>query len=253
LISDTTGQRRDVTRYPPIITKAFGEIAAGLVDDPGLLEANYASASVSVSAAERAAGAPCSPARPPERLRDSSRSTFYELFAGGGMVREGLGPSWHCVLANDNDREKAASYAANFGREDLVVRVVARLTTADLPGHAELAWASPPCQDLSLAGDRAGLDGARSSAFWGFRKLIQGLRSEGRAPRRIVIENVLGLLTSHDGKDFAAICDALVDVGYRSGAMVIDAAAFVAAIESAGVYRRGRQGPCGPQPHCRRF
>ena len=56
---------------------------------------------------------------------------------------------------------------------------------------------------------------------------MQGLRSEGRAPRLIVIENVVGLLTSHDGKDFAAICDALADAGYRFGAVVIDAAAFV--------------------------
>jgi DNA (cytosine-5)-methyltransferase 1 len=153
--------------------------------------------------------------------------TFYEFFAGGGMARIGLGLSWRCVLANDNDREKAASYVANFGLEGLVVRDVANLTSADLPGHAELAWASPPCQDLSVAGDRAGLGGTRSGSFWPFMKLMQGLRSEGRAPRLIVIENVVGLLTSHDGKDFSAICDALTDAGYRFGAVVIDAAAFV--------------------------
>ena len=153
--------------------------------------------------------------------------TFYEFFAGGGMAREGLGPSWRCIFANDIDRSKSASYAANFGREGLVVRDVARLRPADLPGAAELAWASPPCQDLSFAGDRAGLGGTRSGAFWPFMKLMQDLRSEGRAPRLIVIENVVGLLTSHDGKDFAAIGDALADAGYRFGGVVIDAAAFV--------------------------
>ena len=58
-------------------------------------------------------------------------------------------------------------------------------------------------------------------------KLMQGLRAEGRAPRMIVIENVCGLLTSHGGKDFDAICDALADAGYRFGAVVIDAALFV--------------------------
>ena len=56
---------------------------------------------------------------------------------------------------------------------------------------------------------------------------MQGLRAEGRAPRMIVIENVCGLLTSHGGKDFDAICDALADAGYRFGAVVIDAALFV--------------------------
>jgi site-specific DNA-cytosine methylase len=61
------------------------------------------------------------------------------------MARAGLGPNWTCAFANDIDREKAASYADNFGREGLVVRDVARLTTADLPGRADLAWASFPC------------------------------------------------------------------------------------------------------------
>ena len=140
---------------------------------------------------------------------------------------KGLDPHGAACLPTTTTVRRPRRYAANFGREGLVVRDVARLTTADLPGHAELAWASPPCQDLSLAGDRAGLEGDRSGAFWPFMKLMQGLRSEGRAPRLIVIENVIGLLTSHDGKDFAAICDALTDAGYRFGAVVIDAMAFV--------------------------
>ena len=40
---------------------------------------------------------------------------FYEFFAGGGMARAGLGPSWSCLFANDFDPKKAASYAANWG------------------------------------------------------------------------------------------------------------------------------------------
>ena len=104
---------------------------------------------------------------------------------------------------------------------------VAAMTTADLPGVPDLAWASPPCQDVSLAGDRAGLDGARSNAFKGFWRLMRALRAEERAPRMIVIENVCGLLTSHSGKDFDAISAALADAGYRFGAVVIDASLFV--------------------------
>ena len=153
--------------------------------------------------------------------------TFYEFFAGGGMARAGLGPEWTCLFANDNDRRKGAAYAANWTYRGLVVDDVAGLTIADLPGVADLAWASFPCQDISLAGDRAGLDGERSSSFWPFWKLMRGLCAEKRAPRMIVIENVCGLLTSHIGKDFDAICDALADAGYRLGAVVIDAAFFV--------------------------
>jgi DNA (cytosine-5)-methyltransferase 1 len=154
-------------------------------------------------------------------------NAFYEFFAGAGMARAGLGPNWRCLLANDIDPCKGAAYAANWSKQCLVVGDVGMLTAADLPGLPEIAWASPPCQDVSLAGDRAGLDGSRSGAFWPFWKLMQGLRAEGKAPKLIVIENVTGLLTSHGGKDFDAICDALACGGYRFGAVVIDAALFV--------------------------
>jgi DNA (cytosine-5)-methyltransferase 1 len=153
--------------------------------------------------------------------------TFYEFFAGAGMARAGLGADWICVMANDIDQRQGAAYAVNWGKRGLMVDDVARLTVADLLGVANLAWASFPCQDVSLAGDRAGLGAARSGAFWPFWRLMQELRNEGRAPKLIVIENVRGLLTSHGGEDFDAICEALAGAGYRFGAVKIDAALFV--------------------------
>jgi DNA (cytosine-5)-methyltransferase 1 len=152
---------------------------------------------------------------------------YYEFFAGGGMARAGLGSSWTCLFANDFDPKKAASYRTNWGDDHLKVGDVAALSTADLPGTADLAWASFPCQDLSLAGAGAGLKGDRSGTFWPFWKLMLGLDEEGRAPRLIVLENVYGALTSHGGNDFAAIGNALVAGGYRFGALVIDAAHFL--------------------------
>ena len=153
--------------------------------------------------------------------------TFYEFFAGAGMVRLGLGPDWTCLLANDNDVGKATSYARNFTVHALKIDDVACLTAADLPGRADLGWGSFPCQELSLAGGRAGLEGERSATFWDFWGLMMALRAEGRAPRLVVIENVCGLITGHGGKDFVALCDAFTEGGYRVGAMVIDAALFV--------------------------
>lgn len=153
--------------------------------------------------------------------------TFYEFFAGGGLVRAGLGPDWRCLLANDIDPRKAASYAANWGPENLRVEDVGKLTTSDLPNQADLAWASFPCQDLSLAGDYAGLQGERSGTFWPFWNLIENLRTENRAPAVVALENVCGAITSHGGQDFAAIGSALVRGGYRFGALVIDAVRFV--------------------------
>jgi DNA (cytosine-5)-methyltransferase 1 len=152
--------------------------------------------------------------------------SYYEFFAGGGMARAGLGNAWSCLLANDIDVKKGASYAANWGDEHLVIRDVSKLATSDLPGSADLAWASFPCQDLSLAGDGAGLKGERSGTFWPFWRLIEALGAEGRAPSLIVLENVCGALSSHGGKDFAAIGDALTS-GYQFGAIVMDAVRFV--------------------------
>jgi DNA (cytosine-5)-methyltransferase 1 len=152
---------------------------------------------------------------------------FYEFFAGGGMVRAGLGPNWRCLFANDFDPKKAKAYAANWGSAEIKVGDVAKLKSSELPKAPELAWASFPCQDLSLAGGGAGLKGERSGTFWAFWKLTLSLRKEGRAPKVIALENVCGALTSHDGKDFAEICSALKRGGYHFGALVIDAAYFV--------------------------
>lgn len=155
-----------------------------------------------------------------------SAPTFYEFFAGGGMARAGLGAGWACAFANDFDASKRDAYTANWGEGAFRLGDIHSLTASDLPGHADLAWASFPCQDLSLAGAKAGLDGARSGAFWGFRNLVASLAREGRAPRILALENVVGALTSRGGRDFAALCAALAEIGYRCGAMVIDAADF---------------------------
>jgi DNA (cytosine-5)-methyltransferase 1 len=153
--------------------------------------------------------------------------SLYEFFAGGGMARLGLGEHWGCLFANDFDAGKAAVYRDNFGDAHMRQGDVWDLTAGDLPGRADLAWASSPCQDFSLAGARAGLAGGKSSAFYGFWRLIEALDDEGRAPRALVIENVSGLLTSHGGADFAALAQALSGRGYRFGALEIDAAAFL--------------------------
>ena len=118
--------------------------------------------------------------RPPPTLPPVSRPpfTFYEFFAGGGMARLGLGADWKCLFANDFDPVKAATYRANFGGGHFREGDVFDLTAADLPGRADLAWASSPCQDFSLAGGRAGLAGGRSSAFHGFWRLIEALNGE---------------------------------------------------------------------------
>ncbi|HEY0758888.1 MAG TPA: DNA cytosine methyltransferase [Acidisarcina sp.] len=152
---------------------------------------------------------------------------YYEFFAGGGMARAGLGPAWRCLLANDVDPKKASAYANNWGDENLEVCDVAALAASDLPPGVDLVWASFPCQDLSLAGSGAGLFGSRSGTFWPFWNLIQALEAEKRSPNLIVLENVCGALTSHDGQDFRTLIGALRTEGYYYGALVVDAVHFV--------------------------
>jgi DNA (cytosine-5)-methyltransferase 1 len=152
---------------------------------------------------------------------------FYEFFAGGGMARAGLGEGWTCLFANDFDLKKSRSYETNWGRGVLRRADIKTLSAADLPGQADLAWASFPCQDLSLAGSGAGLKGERSGTFRPFWELMRGLVAEGRAPGLIALENVCGALAAHGGKDFAAIAAAFRLAGYGFGAVVIDAARFV--------------------------
>lgn len=159
--------------------------------------------------------------------------TFYEFFAGGGMARAGLGEGWRCLFANDFNKMKAQAYALNWGSEHLVCGDVANVRTAQLRGRADLTWASFPCQDLSLAGKYRGLGEAssevmtRSGTFWPFWKLMTQLGVEGRSPRLIVLENVIGAISSREGRDFEAICDALAEARYRYGSVVIDAKHFI--------------------------
>ena len=155
------------------------------------------------------------------------RFAFYEFFAGGGMARLGLGGPWECTFSNERCPKKAASYRARFGNSELRVCDVADLTADDLPGTPTLTWASFPCQDLSLAGNGAGLAGERSGTFKPFWNLMRGMIGLGRIPQIIVLENVVGALTSHGGRDFATIVGALAHGGYRVGALVIDAARFL--------------------------
>ena len=154
-------------------------------------------------------------------------STFYEFFAGGGMARLGLGADWTCLFANDINARKAASYDANHGAKTLTPNDIHDVSPAELPGVADLMWGSFPCQDLSRAGARAGLDAARSGTFFPFWDLIAGLAKESRAPRIVALENVCGTLTSRGGRDFAAICKTFSKFGYRYGALIINANLFL--------------------------
>ncbi|ECQ6418679.1 DNA cytosine methyltransferase [Salmonella enterica subsp. enterica serovar Amsterdam] len=169
-----------------------------------------------------------------EEMREAEFG-FYEFFAGGGMARAGLGKKWRCLFANDMDPIKTASYIENWGAEHFDGRDVREIKPDDLTGSADLVWASFPCQDLSLAGNGLGIgeidasedETTRSGAIWPFLDLVDKLEEGNRKPPILILENVLGLLTLDQGRHFAAICRQLSKMGYRYGAMIIDAKLFL--------------------------
>lgn len=78
-----------------------------------------------------------------------------------------------------------------------------------------------PCQDLSVAGKRAGLAGERSGLFWEIARLVEETQTE-----YFLIENVPGLLTSNKGRDFGVVIGTMADIGYSIGWRVLDAQHF---------------------------
>ena len=155
--------------------------------------------------------------------------TFCEFFAGIGLVDEALRRSgWKCGYANDIDAKKRQMYEGHYGpsphyHEGDVWQVDEVL--ARIPGRPFLATASFPCTDMSLAGKRRGLAGEQSGSLFGFLQVIEQL--DELRPQALLLENVPGFLTSHDGKDFATAIHELASLGYWVDSFVIDAQWFV--------------------------
>ena len=78
-----------------------------------------------------------------------------------------------------------------------------------------------PCQDLSVAGARTGLAGERSRLFWEIARIVEETQSE-----YFLIENVPGLLSSNDGRDFGIVIGTMADLGYSVAWRVLDAQYF---------------------------
>src|SRR6516165_9567643 len=95
-----------------------------------------------------------------------------EFFAGIGLVKLALEQEgFEVVFANDVDPRKHRIYSANFDSSHFVLDDIRNLRGADIP-DIDLATASFPCTDLSLAGNRAGLAGKESGMFWEFARVL---------------------------------------------------------------------------------
>lgn len=148
-----------------------------------------------------------------------------EFFAGMGLMRAGLERvGIRTVFANDIDETKAKLYVDNWGQDELHVGDIRSLNGDNIP-DAELVTASFPCTDMSLAGRYKGLNGAHSSLVLDFLRILDEMGA--RAPRTIMIENVMGFLTANGGKDWETVVSGIQKLGYQTDHIVVDAGAFV--------------------------
>jgi len=166
-----------------------------------------------------AAGECESAARPVSKLRAA------EFFAGMGLMRLGLEREGvEVVFANDIEPVKARLYSANFNSSHLVLGDVREVGGDDVP-DIDLATASFPCTDLSVAGRRRGLAGGESAMFWELARVLGEMA--GRRPRTVLLENVLGFASSRGGRDLRSAVGELNALGYSCDVLVGDAAWFV--------------------------
>lgn len=158
-------------------------------------------------------------------MQNLSNFDAVDFFAGSGLVTEGLSDRFQMLWANDNCQRKKRVYTANFGDAHFEEKSIIEVDGASIP-QSHLSWASFPCQDLSLAGNMAGIErGDRSALFWQWIRILDEMAPQSRPPV-ICLENVVGFLVIQNSSQFGLAYDALRERGYVAGAFVLDACHF---------------------------
>lgn len=159
----------------------------------------------------------------PTRLR--RHPTVGEFFAGIGLVGIALEQEGcRVVFANDIDPMKQRLFSENCDPRVLVPGDIRDITGSDIP-DIDIATASFPCTDLSLAGNRAGLTGRQSGMFWEFARVLDEMGL--RRPPVVLLENVVGFSSSNGRRDLKSAMKRLNSLGYWCDMLVADARWFV--------------------------
>ena len=138
---------------------------------------------------------------------------FVSLFAGVGGFDLGLERAGHeCIAQVEIDkhcRTVLDKHWPDVPKHDDVRTAIEFANTIGLVGRTDLVCGGFPCQDVSVAGKRAGLAGERTGLFWDALAFATHVQA-----RWILLENVPGLLTSNQGRDFGTMATAFSDAGY---------------------------------------
>jgi len=144
---------------------------------------------------------------------ENKKLTLGSLFSGsggfelGGLL-SGITPLWASEIEPFPIRvtTKRLPQVKHYGD-------VSKLNGAEIPPVDIITFGSP-CQDMSVAGKRSGLDGERSSLFYQAVRIVKEMRckTNGKYPRFVVWENVPGAFSSNKGEDFGAVLDSLCKI-----------------------------------------
>lgn len=144
--------------------------------------------------------------------------TAISLFTGVGGFDLGLDRAgFRPVLLCEFDAWKHTVLAHHWPE----VPIHDDVRTLDAPPSADIVHGGFPCQDVSIAGKRAGLAGGRTGLFWDALRVVDAVQ-----PRAVLLENVPGLLSSNGGRDFGVVLGELADRGYGVAYRVLDAQHF---------------------------
>ncbi|MCY0870918.1 MAG: DNA (cytosine-5-)-methyltransferase [Firmicutes bacterium] len=152
---------------------------------------------------------------------------YIELFAGIGGFRRGLEPLGHtCVGWVEMDKFARRSYMAIWpeAEKEWNALDITKVQADEIPS-ADLWCFGSPCQDLSVAGKRAGFAGTRSGLFLTVIRLLSEIKETDR-PEWLLFENVEGILSSNRGWDFLVAQTEMAEVGYDTEYEIFNATDF---------------------------
>ena len=130
---------------------------------------------------------------------------YLELFAGAGGLSMGLEAAGMVPVAHAEIESNARAVLRYHWPDTELLGDVSQVDGAAYRGRVDVVAGGSPCQDLSVAGKRAGLGGARSGLFHQQARIWE----ESGAPY-LIWENVVGALSSQNGRDFAIVLSTLV-------------------------------------------
>ena len=151
---------------------------------------------------------------------DMKAMTFGSLFSGIGgfdlgLARAGMECAWQVEIDEQCGAVLEHHWAGVTRHGDIT-----EVRGSEL-GGVDLVCGGFPCQDLSVAGRRAGLAGERSGLFHEFMRIVDEV-----SPRWVLLENVPGLLSSNGGQDMLTVVRTLGELGYWWSYRILDAQYF---------------------------